>query len=229
MEQHRFLALFLTIIYVKPWIRRPFPFKAAVNDLNLFHLLSNLHCHQDLPPCFSLYVTAALNRLDAHLRYLSEEMAFLALFLNQLSVGEKEQCRKEMLMHEKASKHTLQNLGKVIILKNGTKMKNLFGPNSYLIPARLRKKPSFLKVHASKWEKDSSYSFFRNVLCKMQVINDPAERAILLAKTCHNKLTTDSAEKSQLYQVLLVMRKKIPNKQKATLLKTNFVDDVLFH
>ena len=42
MEQHRYLALFRTIIYVKPWIQCPFPFEAAVNDLNLFHLLSSL-------------------------------------------------------------------------------------------------------------------------------------------------------------------------------------------
>ena len=111
MEQHKNLKLFLTIRYVKPWIQCPFPFEAAVNDLNLFHLLSSSHCHQDLPLCFSLSVTAALNLLDAYLWYLSEEMAFLALFSNQLSIDEKEQgekCWKKTPKHEKASKHTFK-------------------------------------------------------------------------------------------------------------------------
>ena len=42
IEQHRYLALFLTIIYVKPWIQCPLPFKATVNDLGFFHQLRSV-------------------------------------------------------------------------------------------------------------------------------------------------------------------------------------------
>ena len=61
----------------------------------------------------------------------------------------------------------------------------------------------------------------------MQVVNDSAESAILLAKTYHNKLTTNPNEKSHLYQMVPTwypLRRKIPDKRKSTL--TNVVDDI---
>ena len=42
----------------------------------------------------------------------------------------------------------------------------------------------------------------------MQVANASAERATLLAKTYHNKLTTNPNERSHLYQVVLMLQKK---------------------
>ena len=60
----------------------------------------------------------------------------------------------------------------------------------------------------------------------MQVANDSAEKAILLAKTYHNKLTTNPNERSHLYQVVPMLRKKNPNKRKCTLLKTNLVYNI---
>jgi len=231
VEQHRNLALFLTLFYVKPWLQCPLPFEAAVNDLNLFNHISNLQCKQDLPPYFHKFIAATLNRLDAHLWYVSEEMVFLALFSKQISDTEKEQCRKELLKNERKSNITLQKLGKMVTpeLKKGTKIKSLIGPNSFLIPTRMKVEAKFLKVRASEWEQDSSYNFFENALGKLQVTNDAAERAILLAKTYHNKLTTAPAQRSNLYQVVPELRKKIPDKRKTTLLKANLVDDEVFN
>ena len=40
----------------------------------------NVQGKSNLPPFFDGFITAALNRLDAHLWYLSKEMAFLAFF-----------------------------------------------------------------------------------------------------------------------------------------------------
>ena len=60
----------------------------------------------------------------------------------------------------------------------------------------------------------------------MQVVNDSAVRAILLAKTYHNKLTTNLNERSHLYQVVPMQQRKIPDMRKSTLLKTNLVDDI---
>ena len=60
----------------------------------------------------------------------------------------------------------------------------------------------------------------------MQVVNDSAERAILLAKTYRNKLTPNPNKRSHFYQKVSMLRKKIPDKRKSTLLKTNLVDDI---
>ena len=70
------------------------------------------------------FITAALNRLDAHLWYLSEEMAFLAFFSKQLTVNKKDQCRKEMLRYKLKPSPALHKLGKVVTpeLKTCTKI-----------------------------------------------------------------------------------------------------------
>ena len=52
--------------------------------------------------------------------------------------------------------------------------------------------PTFLEVQALQWKIDSNYSFLKKALSKMQVVNDSAGRAILLAKTYQiRKLTTN--------------------------------------
>ena len=86
--------------------------------------------------------------------------------------------------------------------------------------------PTFLDVQALQWENDSNYTFLKKALSKMQVVNDSAEITILLAKTYHKKLTTNPNERSHLYQVVLKLERKIPNKRKSTLLKTNPVDNI---
>ena len=56
--------------------------------------------------------------------------------------------------------------------------------------------PTYLEVQALQWKNDSHYNFSKKTLSEMQVVNDSAERAILLAKIYQNKLTTNSNEKS---------------------------------
>ena len=80
IEQRRYLALFLTIFYAKPWIHSPFPFEATVNDLGFFHQLRSVQGKLNLPPFFDSFITAVLNRIDAHLWYLSEEWHFRLFF-----------------------------------------------------------------------------------------------------------------------------------------------------
>ena len=86
--------------------------------------------------------------------------------------------------------------------------------------------PTFLEVQALQPENDSNCNFLKKARSKVQVVNDSAERAILLAKICHNNLTTNPNEKSHLYQVVPMPRRKILDKRKSTLMKTNLVEDI---
>ena len=149
-------------------------------------------------------------------------MAFLAFSLKQLIVNEKDQCRKEMLRYKLKSSFALQNLGKVVTPehKKCTK-KNLLGPKSFLFPTKMKTAPTFLDVQTLQRENDSNYNFLKKTLSKMHVANDSAERAILLAITYHNKLTTNPNERSYLYHVVPMLQRKIQDKRKSTLLKTN--------
>ena len=86
-----------------------------------------------------------------------------------------------------------QKLRKMVIpeLKKCTKIKNLFGSKSLLIPAKIKTAPTFFEAQALQWENDSNYNFLKKARNKMQVVNDSAEKNTLLAKTYHNKLTTN--------------------------------------
>ena len=133
-----------------------------------------------------------------------------------------------MLQYKLKSSLALQKLGKIVTpeLKKCTKIKQLFGPNSFLIPAKMETAPTFLEVQALQWEYDSNYNFLKKPLSKMKVVNCSAERAMLLTKTYHNKLTTNPNERSHLYQVVPTLRRKNSDKRKSTLLKTNLLDDI---
>ena len=86
---------------------------------------------------------------------------------------------------------------------------------------------TFLKAQALQWKNDSNYNFLKKALSKMQVVDDSAESATLLAKTYHKaKLTRNPNERSHLYKVVPMLRRKIPDYRKSTLLKTNLVDDI---
>ena len=76
IEQHRYLALFHTIFFVKPWIQCPLPLEATVKDIGFFHQIRSVQGKSNLSPFCDGFITVALNRRDAHLWYLCEEMAF---------------------------------------------------------------------------------------------------------------------------------------------------------
>ena len=94
--------------------------------------------------------------------------------------------------------------------------KKLFGPNSFLILAKMKTAPTFLEVQALQWKNECNYNLLKKTLSKMQVVYDSAEIAILLAKIYHNKLTTNQNERSHLYQVVPMQQRKIPDKRKST-------------
>ena len=62
-----------------------------------------------------------------------------------------------MLRYKPKSSLALQKLGEMVTpeLKKRTKIKNLFGPNLFLIPANMETPSTFLKVQALQWENDS--------------------------------------------------------------------------
>ena len=67
-----------------------------------------------------------------------------------------------MLRYKPKSSLALQKLGKVVTLelkKCTKKKKKLFGPNSFLITAKMETAPTFLEVQALLWENDSNYNF----------------------------------------------------------------------
>ena len=84
-------------------------------------------------------------------------MAFLAFFSKQLTVNKKDQCKKEILRYKPKFSLALEKLGKMVIpeLKKCTKIKNLFEPNSFLIPAKMETAPTFKRFQSQLFKESS--------------------------------------------------------------------------
>ena len=72
---------------------------------------------------------------------------------------------------------------------------------------------------ASSWEKCNDYKMLKNIVSNFVVVNDVAERAILLAKTLQNKLTKKSEIKDTLVNIIPELRKICQSKKKDDLFK----------
>ena len=131
-------------------------------------------------------------RLNEHLWYLSEEFVVLSLFSTKIDDAQKNRCRKVMLKHYK--EHLPSITGKLItpLLSetSSTNISILFGEESWrLLRLCGIEGKSFLEKPASSWNNCSDYKMLGNIVKNFVVVNDVAERAVLLAKTLQNKLT----------------------------------------
>ena len=139
----------------------------------------------NLPSFFDGFIAAALSRFDALLWYLSEEVAFLAFFFKAVGCQQKRSMQKGNV----AIQTQIQFCSSKITQNGDTKAqkmyknKNLLGLKSFLIPTRMETAPTFLEVQALQWKNYSNYNFLKKALGKMLIVNDSAERTILLAKS----------------------------------------------
>ena len=87
------------------------------------------------------------------------------LFSKQLAVNEKDQCRKEMLRFKPRSSQycslAIRQSGDTRAQKTCKNKKKLFGPNSFLIPAKIETGATFLEVQALQWENDFNCNFLK--------------------------------------------------------------------
>ena len=215
---HKQFTLFLILYYVKSWMTATLSIDAPVNDLWLANTLKNIPSHLLCKyPLFKSMGVAMKSKLEDHLWYLSEELVVLSLFSKKMDEAQKNKCRKAML------KHYTENLSPVkgklitpdISNKNSIEISTLFGKESWrlLHLCRIEGK-SFLAKPPSSWENDSDYKILKHIVKNFVVVNDVAERAVLLAKSLQNKLTKDSKMKNRLVNLISELRKICkPNKK----------------
>ena len=144
-----------------------------------------------------------LKKLDQHLWYLSEELIVLIFFSSKLSHAEMVQCSRAMKRNFKKMDCLIPD-GKLTtpVPRLSTKLWHLFGPKSWLIFKLLNRNQdslSFIEKPVNEWANDNEYKTMKAIVANMQVVNDPAERGILLAKTLQGKISFDQEERRHLF------------------------------
>ena len=98
-----------------------------------------------------------------------------------------------------------------------TQLKDLIGPESWLLFKLFDEQPVFLSKPASLWEKDKDYIRIKSRLLHL-IVNDSSERALGLVTDYDHSVVTKSQTQNQfLYQVV----KHLCEKQNSLLLKPN--------
>ena len=220
---HMQLSLFLILYYVKPWMTATLAKDAPVNDVILANSLKTIPSHLvNTYPLFKMMGKAMNSKFEQHLWYLSEEFVVFSLFSKKIEISQKNKCRKVMLSHY------TENLGPVkgkLVTPMISKLKTieisvLFGKESWrLLRLCGIEGKSFLEKTASSWENCGDYKIMENIVSNFVVVNDVAERAILLAKTLQNKLTKNPELKHTLVNIIPELRKICPSQKKEDLFK----------
>ena len=199
------LAQFLCLYYVKPWMRATLPVQAPIEDLNLYKMmLSNAIGHKSEE--IQQLSQAVASKFENHFWYLTEHLVVLSLF-SDASVQQKQAISRAMKSFKR------QPLFKTAVpmpdIKPSTQLKDLVGPDSWLIFNLINEEPVFLSKSASLWEKDENYNRIRSRLVNMKVVNDSSERALrLVTEYHHSRITKSQDQKQFLYQVVKNLREK---------------------
>ena len=219
MKKIEELSLFLIKFYVRQWLSCPIGADAAVNDLALFCELSKVKSTSS-----HFQFANPMLRQDAHLWFTSEELVVLSLLSEKLSNAEKARCAKAMIkLRRTPSDCSVSPGGKLHtpILKENTKIWELFGPRSWLLLNLLgigSDDNSFLDKPVKDWKNQEDFLLFKTAVSNIKVVNDSAERGILLAKTVQGKLTRNEQDRKNLILTVQHVRDKIESVTKKCLL-----------
>ena len=131
----------------------------------------------------------------------------LALF-STASVHEKQDIAKAMKKYQNDTSfdHSVQKMPTVTAF---TQLKDLIGPQSWLLFKLINEQPLFLSKPALLWERDECCIRIKSRLQHLKVVNASSERALGLVTDYHSStITKPPSQKQFLYQVVKNLREK---------------------
>lgn len=204
-------GMFVSLLYMKPWISCTHACDAPVNDLNF---IQALHSYKMTSDTVSNVALAAIGR---HLWYLSEELAPLGLFSKLVPADIKHLMVAKLLDNhpKEQSDPSTRYTGKDYISNNS--LDHFIGPASHLFFSVLKIDTAFLSEDVEKWEQSESFLAAKTTVASLKVVNDSAERGIALATTFNSSVTKQEEQKQFLFQIVESHRRQFPDPKKMTL------------
>ena len=203
-------ALFSVRVYIRAWFQAPLAAAAPSNDLSF---LKQLISYED-----KHISKAAVIAFSRHMWYLSEVLVSLAFFDPNIDVLMKRQMVLALSENESSGyvlkminvEQELQNFGEKTVANFVTKASRRFF-EILGIPS------DFLAFDPEEWEGRPDYNACREVVRKLKVVNDFAERGVALMQEFNSILTKDEEQKQYVLQVVEEHRRKFPDAKKPRL------------
>lgn len=209
----RRICIFIVEVYVEAWFSAPLAVEAPYQD---FVFLRKLENFKNIDAEISL---VALKKFKNHLWYLSPEAVGLAFFDNNVPVSTKQ----KMVAALENDCELEQNTKRVNV--NGREIAEIFngGIEQFVSVAtkalfeRFQINTNFLKLNPAKWHQDQSYKKAVEVMNKLKVVNDSAERGVKLMEEFNDLFTKNERQKQFVIKIVSDYRNRFPDCNKKTL------------
>ena len=208
------LAIFISIFYTKAWLTCTDAANAPSNDLEIMKKI--LKAEEGIkknptlyPAIFSNLLLLAREKLQNHMGYLSERLVPFALFSDHVPQSVKQKMKAAMLRNQDKEEIKAQKMPHSDHFSSKS-LYDFIGNDSWKMFKLLGIDPSFLKSSVAKWKESSSYLQGKEILSKLPVVNDAAERALGLATEKNTKTAPKSdSQRQDLYKVVKGLREKL--------------------
>lgn len=207
----REMCLFAGLLYVKAWIKSPLTADAPINDLDFFKAL------EQYKVVSKVVSETAIEKFEKHLWYIGPELVVLSLFSDKVTPNEKLLILNNMKQQDRRWSLRGIRLENTESL-NKKQLSDLVGFQSMNALKSLNFDMNFLyNLEPEKWCESKEYQLAKLFVMRIQVVNDPAERALALMTDYNNSLTRNEKQKQLILQVVEDNRKKIKNYKKKNL------------
>lgn len=207
------ICLFIVKLYIKAWFNAPYANKAPFLDLELCkELIEYKNIDKEISE-------VSRNKLINHLWYLNPANVSLSFFDDEISVVTK----RAMVEALKKIKPNEEGIKRLIIndindIKN-KKIEDFISNESKTFFDKLSLPTEFLTTDPATWSENFSYKQCLEIVKKLKVVNDAAERGIKLISEYNPILTKNEEQKQFLLQVVKDYKSRFPNVKKETLLR----------
>jgi len=201
---------FAVLIYMEHWFLAPVTVSAPHSDLQF---IKKLQIYRDID---SDVAQSALVAIANHLWYLTEDLAGLAFFSNDVPCETKQVILERL--HIPAKKQKSKRLdGKGVIGKIGSmELEGFVTEASKELFEKLGIDTVFMTQHPPQaWSGLVEYKRAQEIASSLKVVNDTAERAVKLVTDYTKTLTTDELQLQLLLQVVEEHRVKFPDMRKS--------------
>jgi len=215
MDSLRRICLFVCTIYVNFWFAAPLATAAPTNDLLMLQLI------EDFKEVDCKIAGVAEKKLRMQLWYLSEDLAALPLFSDDIS-DEDKGAIVNALKRDPNPDDVRRLAPNMIPEFQNLSIAQFVTRRSLNLFESLRLQQEFLTAPVDTWTKRADYNAARKTVHALKVVNDCAERAVKLATDFNEVLTKNDKQRQLLYQVVEHHRKLLPSSAtKAQVVKSN--------
>lgn len=215
----RDVSVFIVTIYLEAWFTAPVAGAAPNHDLQFLKKLWNYkNADREI-------ANAAMQKFVNHLWFLSPETVALSFFDEDLPLDVK-RCMVSELGPLDGVEEIDQNCPKKIVI-NVKDVGNYCDKEiDHFVTSQTRNfflrfeiDQSFLQIDPSLWSGTASFREGSEIVKKLKVVNDAAERAVGLLTDFNSILTHNDNQKKYIFQVVEEHRRKFPDSKKVTVMQ----------